>query len=156
MSATWSIAKGRFDMFLACSTVPASRSTAQLLIGTRPGLLTRGSLMVTLVRSTAETASTDVDVSVSISDDMAAGPPAGIDCGGLSAWGGTEAKRRPAPGFRDRSKVARPRDRPIPGAPSDRRSRSQDARPRRTDRSPTWQIGRRFLVALVGSSSRVL
>src|SRR6266508_6451696 len=71
MSATWSIAKGRFDRFLACSSVPASRSTAQLLIGTRPGLLTRGSLMVTSVRSTAEAASTDVDVSVSVSDDMA-------------------------------------------------------------------------------------
>src|SRR6266508_2698875 len=98
MSATWSIAKGRFERFLACSTVPPSRSTAQLLIGTRPGLVTRGSLMVTSVRATAEAASTDVDVSVSVSDDMVAGPPAGIDCGGLSAWGGSEAKRKPAPG----------------------------------------------------------
>src|SRR6266508_4553909 len=97
MSATWSIANGRFDRFLACSTVPLSRSTAQLLIGTRPGLLTRGSLAVTSLRSTAEAASTDVDVSVSVSDDMAAGPPAGIRCGGLSAWGGSEAKTKTGP-----------------------------------------------------------
>src|SRR6266511_4642781 len=119
MSATWSIAKGRFDRFLACSTVPASRSTAQLLIGTRPGLLARGSLVVTSVRSMAEAASTDVDVSVSVSDDMVAGPPAGIDCGGLSAWVGKRGKTKTGPWVRDRSKVARPRDRPIPGAPSD-------------------------------------
>src|SRR4029079_14607681 len=67
MSATWSIAKGRFERFVACSCVRASSSTTQLLIGTRPGRVTRGSVAATSLVSSV----TAVDVSVSVSDVMA-------------------------------------------------------------------------------------
>src|SRR5919197_5220838 len=52
MSATWWIANGRVARFVACSSVPASISAAQLLIGTRPGLLVTGRL-VTVVATLA-------------------------------------------------------------------------------------------------------
>ena len=41
MSATWSIANGRFDRLVACSSVPSSSGNAQDLMGTPPGLATQ-------------------------------------------------------------------------------------------------------------------
>src|SRR4029079_10092527 len=95
MSATWSIAKGRFERFVACSCVRASSSTTQLLIGTRPGRVTRGSVAGTSLVSSV----TVVDVSVSVSDVIAPDlRPAVLWRYGLPGVG-ARAKRRPVPGW---------------------------------------------------------
>src|ERR1700704_1621655 len=70
MSATCRSAKGRFEMFLACSSAEPSRSGAHDLMGTRPGLRTQGKASAGVDAS--------VDPSVDVSDVMAAGPPASL------------------------------------------------------------------------------
>src|SRR5688572_21603794 len=63
------MANGRFDRLVAYSSAEPSSSTAHDMIGTRPGLRTQG-------MAVASVAATDVVVSVSV--DMAAGPPASL------------------------------------------------------------------------------
>ena len=77
MSATWSIANGRFDTLVACSSVRGSSSPAHDLIGTCPGLVTMG-------RAVAVALAAVVDVSEVSMVDMIAGPPASIVVGGVA------------------------------------------------------------------------
>src|SRR4051812_14699998 len=67
MSATWRIANGRFERLFACSSTPPSRSGAQLLIGTLPGLRTQG-------RAAPSTGVLEGDASGDVSVAMTAGP----------------------------------------------------------------------------------
>ena len=105
MSATWSIANGRFDTLVACSSVRGSSSPAHDLIGTRPGLVTMG-------RAVAVALAAVVDVSEVSMVDMIAGPPAST-VGDVHPVGGGQNETGSSDGGAGRKAAGRSRALPL-------------------------------------------